>query len=98
MVIDVFSRGSVVNKQFIAAFRIAASAVATGPALASSGYCPAMHYDPIASAPVSQRGPNSETIASSQARAYRGTRAFGGMPDTTSQSGTRLPGLDPFST
>ncbi|MBC8746332.1 MULTISPECIES: hypothetical protein [Paraburkholderia] len=86
------------NKQFIAALLIAASAAATGPAFASSGFGPAPHYDPIAGAPASQRGLNSETIAIDQASADHGTRAFGGMPDTTSQSGTRLAGRDPFST
>ncbi|MGF6963819.1 NhaP-type Na+/H+ or K+/H+ antiporter [Paraburkholderia sp. WC7.3g] len=40
------------NKQFIAALLIAASAAATGPAFASSGFGPAPHYDPIAGAPA----------------------------------------------
>jgi len=86
------------NKQFIAAFLIAASAAATGSAFASSGYGPAPHYDPIAGAPASQRGPNSQTIVIDQAGPEHGTRAFGGMSDTASQSGTRLAARDPFST
>ena len=85
------------NKQFIAAFLIAASAAATGSAFASSGYGPAPHYDPIAGAPASQRGPNSLTIVI--ADAGYDTQAFGGMSDTTSQSGTRLAAHDSsFST
>jgi hypothetical protein len=79
------------NKRLIAAFLIAASATATGSAFAS-GYGPAPHYDPIAGAPASQRGPNSQTIVI--ADAGYDTQAFGGMSDTTSQSGTRLAAPD----
>lgn len=86
------------NKHLIAAFLIAASATATGSAFASSGYGPAPHYDPIAGVTASQRGPNSQTIVIDQAGADHGTRAFGGMSDTTSQSGTRLAARDPVST
>jgi hypothetical protein len=86
------------NKHLIAAFLIAASAVATGSAFASSGYGPAPHYNPIAGAPASQRGPNSQTIGIDQTGTDHGTRAFGGMSDTTSQSGTRLAARDSLST
>ena len=86
------------NRHLIAAFLITASATATGSAFASSGYGPAPHYDPIAGAPASQRGPNSQTIAVDQAGAAYGTRTFGGMSDTTSQSGTRLAARNPSST
>jgi hypothetical protein len=85
------------NKRLIAAFLIVASATAAGSAFASSGYGPAPHYDPIAGAPASQRGPNSQTIGIDQADADHGTRAFGGMSDTTSQSGIRLAARDPLS-
>jgi hypothetical protein len=54
-------------------------------------------YDPIAGAPASQRGPNSQTIGIDKADADHGTRAFGGMSDTTSQSGIRLAARDPLS-
>jgi hypothetical protein len=84
------------NRRLIAAFLIAASATATGSAFAS-GYGPAPHYDPIAGAPASQRGPNTQTIGIDQADADHGTRAFGGMSDTTSQSGIRLAARDPLS-
>ncbi|TDN63243.1 hypothetical protein [Paraburkholderia sp. BL10I2N1] len=86
------------NRHLIAAFLIGASAVATGSAFASSGYGPAPHYDPITGAPASQRGLNSQTIIIDQGNADHGTRAFGGMSDTTSQSGTRLAARDPFFT
>jgi hypothetical protein len=86
------------NKQFIAALLIAASAAATGSAFASSGYGPAPHYDPIAGAPASQRGPNSQTIVIDQASADHSTQAFGGMSDMTSQSGSRLTAGDPVPT
>ena len=86
------------SRHLIAAFLIAASAVATGSAFASSGYGPAPHYDPIAGAPASQRGPNSQTIVIDRGGADQGTRAFGGMSDMTSQSGTRPAARDPFST
>jgi len=85
------------NKRLIAAFLIAAGATAAGSAFATGGYGPAPHYDPIAGAPASQRGPNSQTIVIGQAGADYGTRAFGGMSDTTSQSGTRLAAPDPLS-
>jgi hypothetical protein len=84
------------NKRLIAAFLIAASATATGSAFAS-GYGPAPHYDPIAGAPASQRGPNSQTIVGAYAGADHDTQAFGGMSDTTSQSGTRLAAPDRLS-
>lgn len=86
------------NRHLIAAFLIAASAVATGSAFAGSGYGPAPHYDPIAGAPASQRGPNSQTIVIDQGGADHGTRAFGGMSDTTSQSGSRLAAGDSLFT
>jgi hypothetical protein len=86
------------NKHLIAAFLIAASATATGSAFASSGYGPAPHYNPIAGAPASQRGPNSQTISIDRAGTDHGTRAFGGMSDMTSQSGTRLVAGDSLST
>ncbi|REG45502.1 hypothetical protein B0G80_9100 [Paraburkholderia sp. BL6669N2] len=85
------------NKQFITAFLIAASAAAPGSVFAS-GYGPAPHYDPIAGAPASQRGPSSQTIVIDQARADHPRRAFGGRTSTTSQSGTRLPDRDLSST
>jgi hypothetical protein len=86
------------DKQFIVAFLIAASTAATGSAFASSGYGPAPHYDPIAGAPASQRGPSGQAIVADQAGTDRSTRAFGGVPDTASQSGTRLAARDSFST
>lgn len=98
MLIDILMRVSIMKKHFIAALLIAASTAATGSAFASSGYGPAPHYDPIAGAPASQRGPNSQTIVIDQASADHSTHAFGGISDTTSQSGTRLAARDPFST
>ena len=85
------------NKHLIAAFLVAASGVAMVPVF-GSGYGPANHYDPIAGAPASQRGLSNLTIATDQAATDYGRRAFGGISDTTSQSGTRLAGQDHFST
>jgi hypothetical protein len=86
------------NKHLIATLLIAVSAAAAGSAFASSGYGPAPHYDPIAGAPASQRGPVSQTIAVDQAGAGHATQAFGGMTDTASQSGVRFVARDPSST
>jgi len=86
------------NKHLITALLIAASSAVTGSAFASSGYGPAPHYNPIAGAPASQRGPNSQTISIDQAGSDHGARAFGGMSDAASQSGTRLATGDSLST
>lgn len=75
-------------KQFVTAAVIAVSAVAAGSAFASSGYGPAPHYDPLAGAPASQRGVSAQTIASESGGMQR--QAYGGMSDTSSQSGTRV--------
>jgi hypothetical protein len=85
------------NRHLVAAFLIAASATATGSAFASYGYGPAPRYDPIAGAPASQRGPNNQTIVIDQGGADHGAQAFGGVSDTTSQSGTRPAARDHFS-
>lgn len=85
------------NKHLIVVFLDAASS-ATRPAFATSALGPAPHYDPIAGAPASQRALNTQTIIIDQVGANQGTRAFGGMPNTTSQSGIRLPARDSFST
>jgi hypothetical protein len=68
-------------KKIVTAAFLATSAVA---AFASSGYGPAPHYNPIEGAPASQRGVSAQTIGTESAQAY------GGMSDTTSQSGGRV--------
>lgn len=68
-------------KKIVIATVLATSAVAAGSAFASSGYGPAPHYNPIEGAPASQRGVSAQTIRTESAQAY------GGMSDTTSQSG-----------
>jgi hypothetical protein len=75
------------NKHLIAVI-IAASAAIAAPAFASSGYGPAPHYNPIAGAPASQRGQSAATIHAENANVD--SRAFGGVADTTSQSGRRV--------
>ncbi len=79
------------NKHLIAVI-IAASAAIAAPAFASSGYGPAPHYSPIDGASASQRGQSAATIHAENANAD--SRAFGGVADTTSQSGSRVHAYD----
>jgi hypothetical protein len=80
------------KKHLIATLILAASAAVAGPAFAS-GYGPAPHYDPIAGAPASQRGPSAQTIRAERtvAEAHIDTQSYGGVPDTTSQRGSHAP-------
>jgi hypothetical protein len=82
------------NKHLIAII-IAASAALAAPAFASSGYGPAPHYNPIAGAPASQRGESAATIHAENANAE--APAFGGVVETTFQSGSRVQGYDALS-
>jgi hypothetical protein len=54
---------------------------------ASSGYGPAPHYNPTVGAPASQRGVSNQTINAEYASADRSTQSYGGVSETTSQSG-----------
>jgi hypothetical protein len=92
-----FIGGFIMRKHFIAAVIIAASAAVAAPVFASSGYGPAPHYDPIAGAPASQRGQSAETIHAENTNANTGTQSFGGVRETTSQWGSRVPANDPNS-
>ena len=82
------------NKHLIAVI-IAASAAIAAPAFASSGYGPAPHYNPIDGAPASQRGQSVATIHAENANSD--ARAFGGVANTTSQSGSRVHAYAPES-
>jgi hypothetical protein len=83
------------NKHLIAVM-IAASAAIAAPAFASSGYGPAPHYNPIVGAPASQRGESAATIhaENANANANANASAFGGVAETTFQSGSRAQGYD----
>ena len=81
------------NKHLIAVI-IAASAALAAPAFASSGYGPAPHYNPIVGAPASQRGESAATIHAENANANPNASAFGGVAETTFQSGSRAQGYD----
>jgi hypothetical protein len=82
------------NKRFIAAVIIAASAAVAAPVFASSGYGPAPHYNPVAGAPASQRGQSTETIRAENANTGADAQSYGGMRDTDSQSGSRVAAND----
>jgi hypothetical protein len=81
----------IMNKHFIAAIIIAASAAVAAPVFASSGYGPAPHYNPVAGAPASQRGQSTDTIRAENANAEADARSYGGVQDTASQWGSRGP-------
>ncbi|MFM0381252.1 hypothetical protein PQQ72_30010 [Paraburkholderia strydomiana] len=80
-------------KRLVTAAVLCASAAVTAPVFASSGYGPAPHYNPLVGAPSSQRGQSEQTVraeqAESMASADDATQSYGGMPDTTSQAGSR---------
>jgi hypothetical protein len=81
-------------KHLVLAAVVAASAAIVSPAFASSGYGPAPRYNPVAGAPASQRGQSTLTVRAEQADLLANTdvtsRSYGGMHDTTSQSGVRV--------
>ena len=77
-------------KRLVVAALLAAGTVIASPSFASSGYGPAPHYDPLAGAPSSQRGQSTLTVRAEEADLMTRTDAaqsYGGMRDTTSQSG-----------
>jgi hypothetical protein len=76
--------------RFIAAALVVIAASIAVPALAS-GYGPAPFYRPDIGAPASQRGQSAQTLAAEHASASaRDNNAYGGVADTTSQSGAKL--------
>ena len=81
-------------KHLVIATLLCASAAVVSPAFASGGYGPAPHYDPLAGAPASQRGQSAQTVHTEQLRAMANagtsTQSYGGVLDTTSQSGARV--------
>lgn len=81
-------------KRLVFAAALVASAAAVSPAFASSGYGPAPRYSPLVGAPSSQRGQSALTVRAEQtdlmADADVGAQSYGGMRDTTSQSGSRV--------
>ena len=83
-------------KHLVIAASLCASAALAAPAFASSGYGPAPHYDALAGAPSSQRGPSAQTVRAEQAQvtasvdADATAQSYGGVRDTTSQSGARV--------
>jgi hypothetical protein len=80
-------------KRLLIAAVLSASAAIAAPVFASSGYGPAPHYNPLVGAPSSQRGQSAETVRAEQtalmASADLDAQSYGGMHDTTSQSGSR---------
>ncbi|WP_133649888.1 hypothetical protein [Paraburkholderia flava] len=81
-----------IKRLFVAAL-VAASAAVAAPAFAS-GYGPAPYYNPLAGAPVSQRGQSVQTFRAEQAelmaRADVAAQSYGGTRDMTSESGARV--------
>jgi hypothetical protein len=78
------------NKTLIASLLIAASAAVAAPAFASSGYGPAPSYNPLVGAPESQRGQSAQTIAAQNAQQNGDSRAYGGVKNTNTESGSRV--------
>jgi hypothetical protein len=80
-------------KHLVIAALLSASAAIVSPAFASSGYGPAPHYEPLAGAPASQRGQSAQTVRAEQAQLFANadtsTQGYGGVRDTTSESGAR---------
>ncbi|MFM0757435.1 hypothetical protein [Paraburkholderia strydomiana] len=80
-------------KRLVIAAVLCASAAVAAPVFASSGYGPAPHYNPLVGAPSSQRGQSEQTVRAEQAElmasADDAAQSYGGMPDTTSQAGSR---------
>ncbi|CAD6547362.1 hypothetical protein [Paraburkholderia metrosideri] len=81
-------------KHFVAVALVAASAATVSPVFASSGYGPAPQYSPVTGAPASQRGQSALTVRAEQADLTKSAdvaaQSYGGMPITTSQSGTPI--------
>ena len=78
------------NKTLIASLLVAVSAALAAPAFASSGYGPAPSYNPQVGAPASQRGQSAQTIAAENAATNADASAYGGVRNTTTQSGDRV--------
>ncbi|WP_144152320.1 hypothetical protein [Paraburkholderia sp. BCC1885] len=79
--------------KLIAALLVAVSAAVAAPAFAS-GYGPAPFYRPSVGAPVSQRGQSAQVVAAERDSAnstsnVAADNSYGGVADTTSQSGSR---------
>jgi hypothetical protein len=91
---DSIRGGFIMIKRLVLAAVLSAGAAIAAPAFASSGYGPAPHYDPLVGAPASQRGQSALTVhaeqAESMASADAAAQSYGGMHDTTSQSGARI--------
>ncbi|WP_158940661.1 hypothetical protein [Burkholderia sp. S171] len=81
------------NKTLIASLLVAVSAALAAPAFASSGYGPAPSYNPQVGAPASQRGQSAQTVAAENA-VSNGANAYGGVRNTTTQSGDRVQAND----
>lgn len=79
-------------KHLVVAVLLAAGTAVAAPAFASSGYGPAPHYNPVVGAPASQRGQSAQTVqaeyADANTHADAGMQSFGGVRETTSQSGS----------
>lgn len=77
------------NNKLIVAALLALGGAVTAQAFASSGYGPAPRYDLIADASSVQHGPHMRALRVQPASADMNAdmQAFGGMPDTASQSG-----------
>ena len=78
------------KKNLIATLLIATSAALAAPAFASSGYGPAPSYNPLAGAPESQRGQSAQTIEAQNAQQNGDSRAYGGVKNTNTESGSRV--------
>ena len=82
--------------KLLAALLVAVSASIAAPAFAS-GYGPAPFYKPQDGAPAAQRGQSVQTLAVEQ-RDSASNVAFGGVKDSSSQSGARAQAYGPGST
>jgi len=81
--------------KILAAVLVAVSATVAAPAFAS-GYGPAPFYSPSIGAPASQRGQSEQTVAADDASTAT-NRAYGGVNEQTTQSGTHASVSPPFS-
>jgi hypothetical protein len=79
----------IMKTKLIAALLVAVSAAVAAPAFAS-GYGPAPFYRASVGAPASQRGESAQVVAAERAATYStADTSYGGVADSTSQSGSR---------
>jgi hypothetical protein len=76
--------------KLLATLLVAVSASIAAPAFAS-GYGPAPFYNPQVGAPASQRGQSVQTVAAERANANAADSAYGGVKESSSQTGSRAP-------